>query len=446
VARAYEAAFGTDRALQLLLESRAGLGGDALALAIGDVHASSGDMGRAVVEWAKAIAPDGSNVQIVRRRVETLTDGRTEAGRNLIRAVSGLDAARGRWATRLAIELGLGPEALDLVRQEADGLSGEARTEYLQEISVMATAAGVAQVASWAYAQLGGSEEDPAARRLLEQRRAEAALAAGDTTAALDAFDRVARSLPAASMDRRAVEARAIRVAAAGSQIERLRALWNAFRGAHDGAAEFDALAATTAAALIAWGDVNGAVEVLDGVEGPRSAIERAYMLLGGGEIEAGRATLMEAVGGLPPAEATEVIQLAGLLGRVSPAGAAALSNAGVQAHLGRGGAAASALADRTVDLPVGDRALLLAEAARIATRSGARAEATDIRERLVEEYPDAPEVGEASLALARDIARYGGDTARAIRLLEDLITSQPNAAVVPEARLELERLRSRGS
>jgi tetratricopeptide (TPR) repeat protein len=168
--------------------------------------------------------------------------------------------------------------------------------------------------------------------------------------------------------------------------------------------------------------------------------------MLAAGEVEAGRGSLMEAVGGLAPAEATEAIQLAGLLGRLSPAGSGALARASVLAHLGRGSEAAVALADQAFELPGQDRAVVLAEAARMADRAREALHAADIRRRLLAEYPDAPEVGEAALALARFRARSEGNAPEAIRILEDLITRQPNAAVVPEARLELERLRSRGS
>ncbi|MDH3422852.1 MAG: hypothetical protein OEN00_07655, partial [Gemmatimonadota bacterium] len=187
-------------------------------------------------------------------------------------------------------------------------------------------------------------------------------------------------------------------------------------------------------------------VGVLDGIVGPRSSVERAYLLLAAGDIEAGRGALTEAFGGLPPSEATEVIQLVGLLGRVSGAGGQALAAASVQAHLGRGDVAARVLADEAFGLPDGDRPVLLAEAARMADRAGDAASGADIRRRLLVEYPDAPEVGEASLALARYRASVDRDSAEAIRILEDLITRQPSAAVVPEARLELERLRARRS
>jgi hypothetical protein len=148
-------------------------------------------------------------------------------------------------------------------------------------------------------------------------------------------------------------------------------------------------------------------------------------------------------VSGLPPVEATSIIQIASIVGRLSDTGKQALVAAGVEAHRGRGASASADLAEQADALPAQDRAPVLAEAARMAERSGSPDGAAAIRERLLEDHPDAPEVAEASLALARHVASAEGDTAGAIRILEDLITRTPSAAVVPEARLELERLRS---
>ena len=80
-----------------------------------------------------------------------------------------------------------------------------------------------------------------------------------------------------------------------------------------------------------------------------------------------------------------------------------------------------------------------------MASDGGEAEVAARIRTWIVDEYPDAPEVGEASLALARYYARSTDGVAEAIRLLENLITLRPNAAVVPDARMELEKLRERG-
>ena len=90
------------------------------------------------------------------------------------------------------------------------------------------------------------------------------------------------------------------------------------------------------------------------------------------------------------------------------------------------------------------ERPPLLAEAARIAQRGDLPGEAALIRERILTEFPDSPEVGEAALALARYRAASSDGVDAAIALLEELIISRPNAAVVPDARVELERLRGR--
>jgi hypothetical protein len=90
------------------------------------------------------------------------------------------------------------------------------------------------------------------------------------------------------------------------------------------------------------------------------------------------------------------------------------------------------------------DQPPLLAEAARIADRGGVQSRAALIRLKIVMGFPDSPEVGAATLALARHRATEPEGVGAAIVLLERLITSRPNAAVVPDARLELERLRGR--
>lgn len=445
VARAYEAAFGHERARQVLESGRRRLGPNALALAIGDQYASEGDLDAAVDEWVKAVGPDGSDIAAVRRRIVTLAEGEDAAARRLVDRLAGSDdVRRRRTAVRMALELGLGPEALELAQREAEALPRDERGEYLREIGVAATAAGVAQVSSWAYAQLSLEERDPDDRRLIDQRQAEAALAAGDTAAALDAFDRVARSMRSGSTDRRMVEARAVAIAAEARDIDRLRSAWASFREAYPSAPELDALAATTATALVSWGDVEGAVAALAGIQGPRSELERAYLLLGSGQLDAAGQALMDAAYGLPPAEATDVIQLALLIARVSTEAKQVLANASLQSHLGRGASAARTLADAAFDVPAPDQPQLLAEAARMADRAGDAAGAADIREQLVEEHPGTSEAGEAAIALARHLSREEGDVDEAVRILENLITSQPQAAVVPEARLELERLRSR--
>jgi hypothetical protein len=236
-----------------------------------------------------------------------------------------------------------------------------------------------------------------------------------------------------------------IRLEGTRSEPEVLQAMLVEFREDFPNAPELDDLAATVAGALQARGDPAGAAAVLEGINGPKSSLERAYLLLAAGELQEGRSALMLALTGLPPVEATPVIQFAGLLGRLSSEGAEALAAAGVAAHQGRAGEAAEGLAGAVGGLAEEERAPMLAEAARIAADGGEGRIAADIRRRIVEDHADAGEVAEASLALARYHARTPRGVDEAIRLLEDLISQRPNAAVVPDARVELERLRGRG-
>jgi hypothetical protein len=115
-----------------------------------------------------------------------------------------------------------------------------------------------------------------------------------------------------------------------------------------------------------------------------------------------------------------------------------------VAAHAGQAAGAATGLAEAVESFEEGERAAVLAEAARIAADGGEARVASEIRGRLIVEYPESPEFAEAALALARYHARTPRGYEQAIRLLEDLIASRPNAAVVPDARVELERLRGR--
>jgi tetratricopeptide (TPR) repeat protein len=397
----------------------------------------------AVDEWALAVG-DGAGTQAAIERLEELEDGAQEAARRLVRALGDSDVRERRDAAlTVALELALESEALDLARREADDLEGRNRVAYLESIAVRAREVQLAGVAAWVYQELGGEAANPEERRAVERRIVEAAIEAGDHAMALEAQRRIVASYPRSSAEGRRAQAEAIRLEAR-AEPDRVLESWRQFRELFPDAPELDEVGAAVAVRLQARGDVDGATAVLEGIEGPRSTLERAYLLLARGDVEEGRAALLAAVSGLPAVEATSAIQFGSLLGRLSQSGTEALVAAGVAEHRGRGAAAAGELAEQAARLPESDRAPVLAEAARMADRSGAPEGAAEIRERLLAAHPDAPEVAEASLALARHVATENGDTAEAIRLLEDLITRRPNAAIVPEARLELERLRSR--
>ena len=444
VSRVYERAFGAGEALELLRTGREAIGQvDVLSLEIGDLLAARGDVEGAAAEWALAVGDDASQVSTVTRRLQGLTEGVDVAGTIVAtRLGDSAELARRRAGARISLDLGLADLALGLSRDVASDLEGRARTTFLADVARRARDQDLVEVASWAYDELGEESATPAERRQFDQRIIDVSLAAGDTAAALDAQRRVAASFSPGSVDRRRASAQVIRLEGTRSDADVLRTLLGQFREDFPNAPELDDLAATVASALLSRGDPASAAAVLDGVNGPKSSLERAYILLESGEIAEGRAALLIALTGLPPAEATPVIQFAGLLGRSTPEGTELLASAGVMAHRGRGGEAALGLAAAIADLEPDDHAPLLAEAARMAESAGDGALAAQIRERLVADYPDTLELGEAALALARYRATTSNGVDEAIRLLEALITERPNAAVVPDARVELQRLR----
>lgn len=446
VASAYQSAFGSGRALDVLRRGRTAIGApDALALEIGDLLMETGDANGAVDEWAMAIG-DGARLEQVLERVRGLDDDAPAAGRRLVDALADSDVPeQSDAALTAALQLDLEAESIDLARRRASDLDGRARQAYLEDVARRARQARLARVAAWAFQELGGDAANPEERRRLDRRIVEVSLEAGDAALALEAQRRVADSYGSGTEDGRRAQAEVIRLEAAATP-ERAPESWRSFREAFPNAPELDEVGAAVAVSLQARGNDEGAAAVLEGLDGPRSTMERGFLLLAQGDTESGRQALLTAVSGLPAIEATEIIQLSSLLGRMSGASAEALVSAEVEAHRGRPVEAARALSEGAGALRESDRPPLLAEAARIADRGGAADVAAGIRRALIDQYPEAAEVAEASLALARHLGRPGGDEATAIRLLEELIIARPNSAVVPEARLELERLRSRGS
>ena len=218
-----------------------------------------------------------------------------------------------------------------------------------------------------------------------------------------------------------------------------------AFASEFPDAPQLDELATTLAVQLDEGGDPEGARSLLAGVGGPRSALERGYLYLAAGEVVQGREALQEALSGVSPDVATEVIALLDLLDRLEGEALAAFLQSAVLAHRGRTEGALSELEVAIDAVPRDGRPSLLAMGARIADVGGVPEQAADFRERIIRDHPYASEVPEATLGLARFKGARPGGLDEAIRLLEDLILDQPNSAVVPIARRELQRIQ-RGS
>ncbi|MFQ5537048.1 MAG: hypothetical protein ACE5GJ_06305 [Gemmatimonadota bacterium] len=466
VARAYREALGDERALEVLLRGRQALHReDAFALDVGDLLLALRRGDEAVEAWIGAVSRSGRGAASIRRRLEAEpSQVAREVERGLVTELWGApDGARREAAVLTAIEFGMEGEARRLAAEVEETLADpDAARSFLGEVARRARAARMEELASWAYEHLAAQSASTADRRRYARRRVEAALGVGDTLAALEAQRQVVETLTPGSADRRRAEVLEIRLEGVVEGAARLKGRVLEFRERFPDAPENDVLTAEAAKALLASGDAEGAAEVLEGVEGPRSGLERGMFLLAAGEVHLGRRELLRAVPGLPPAEGTRVVQLAGLLGRLSPSAGALLARAAVLEHGGSGGEGAALLVEGAPLLEGAEASALLAHAGRMARRAGAEDSARSAWRTLLTDYPEAPERPAAALSLALALTEEGaggepgpagqgkdGETQafrdEAVRLLESLILQAPDAAVAPEARRLLERLTGGG-
>ncbi len=444
-ARIWEGVFGPAETLQLLEEARRRLDRpDALPVQVGDLRARSGDAEGAVAEWSRAIGDRGANLTAVLRRLERLDGDPDELARalvdNLVAAPTTPDRLRA--AVRVAVDAGLEERAVELGPRVLERLADQGRRGFLVDVSRRAEEAGATEVALWAFGALRDASATDDEARALDRRLVELTLEAGDTVRAVAAHERLTGALEPGSPERRRSLARLVRlrarVGAADGMLRDLRA----FREEFPEAPETDLLSARAARTLLARGEVEGASRILEGVEGPRSSLERGYLALSAGRLAEGVEGLRGAVDGLDPERATSVVELLTFLdGASEPAGTLAAETA-VRAHGGEPGAASEAIVEGLPDVPLDDRPGLLALAARLAGEAGEAARAAELRARLVNDFPGAAETPEAVVRLARFRARTPEGREEAAALLERLILDRPESAVVPQARRELQRIR----
>lgn len=448
IARTFEGAFGAERALDVLRRGRRALGDSAsLAVELGQALIETGEVDEAVREWSLALGSEAARASTVLRRMMALQEARTQVAEGLARRLGTepTTLARRRAGARLAVAAGLEEAALELARSVAPELSERARRGFLAELAARAEGSGSEGVALWAYRKAREEVQDPEEARHLDERISRAALSVGDTAVALAARDRLADSHPEGSEQRRRALAAAARLQVGGGDLAGARERLAALRDEYPDARELDELAALLSARLLAREQTEDARVVLEGVEGPRSSLERGYLALGRGDVASALEELSGALSGLEPREATEVIQLLALLERLDEASGELVGRVVALKHAGRVDEALKTLDDGFSSVEPENRPGLLALGARLAREGSREARAAAFRERLITGFPEAPETPEAMLRQARWHADAGRGPARARELLERLIVERPESPVVPEARRELERLR-RGS
>lgn len=391
-----------ERARAVLEEGRRAIGPDALALSLGDVLASDGEPRAAVREWGRAIDRDGRGLIEVRRRLRDHPDTRPFVPELVERmADGGASTARLDAALELALDAGLHDRARALAERMLPELTPTAGRALLEEVARRADAAGATELAAWAHGGLpeveGAFREGPPRRRAAAALRIEL-MAGEDADAALRALRR--------------------------------------FRGDHPDAPELDRLSATVAGALIAADRSEEGERLLADADGPRSAALRARLLLEDGEVADARTEYMHAAAGLRGEDATRVLRLVTLLGRVPAPAAAVVGRALRLRDAGRVEEAVRLLAHQPDDLPP-----LLDLAARLADDAGLGEDARRIRRRIVTDHPRSAEAPAALLALGRELATDEATRGEARAYLERLIIEYPQSALVPQARRELERL-----
>ncbi len=447
VARVYERAFGGEEALSVLRRGQSRAGGGALAVETGDVLLRLGRPREALMEWARAL--DGSDAQApgaLRRMVRTGGENPGLAP-GVVRelAAEGASEARRRAAIEIALEARLKPEALRLAEEVAGDLPEREREGFLNALLRLAEEKDADQLALWTLQQLRRETPRGSRARTLDRQIAVTSLVAGDTVRALEARERYARGLPERSPERRRALAEMIRLETATGAPLALLDRFAAFRQEFPNAPEADPLAVALSARFRKDGDPETAAFVLEGVQGPLSARERAWLALEADNREGARVNLMLAAAGLPATEATAIVQLIGILDGVGEQAAELAGSVSIARHR-EGAGAAFALVNETVHaLPPEDQPPLLAMAARIADEIDRQGEAARLRESLAATFPESSEAPEAILQLARYRASTPTGVPAAIELLEELILARPNSAVVPVARRELERLRASG-
>lgn len=447
VARVYERAFGGEEALSVLRRGQDRAGEGVLAVEAGDVLLRLGRPGEALLEWARAL--DGSEAQApgALRRMVRAGGENPGLAPGVVRelAVDGASDARRRAAIEIALEAHLQPEARRLAEEVAGDLAEPERQAFLNALLRLAEEKDADQLALWTLQQLRREVPRGSRARTLDRQIAVTSLVAGDTVRALAARERYASGLPQRSPERRRALAEMIRLEMATGAPADLLDRFGAFHQEFPNAPEADPLAVALSERLRNDGEPEVAARMLEGVQGPLSARQRAWLALEAGNLEGARVNLILAAAGLPATEATAIVQLVGILDRVGEEASELAGRVSISRHREGAEAAFELVHEAVHALPPEDQPPLLALAARLADEIDRQGEAARLRESLAATFPESSEAPEAILQLARYRASTPTGVPAAIGLLEELIVARPNSAVVPVARRELERLRASG-
>jgi tetratricopeptide (TPR) repeat protein len=445
IARAMRGRGDLEGAAAVLDRGRRKIGGNALALELGDIYSDLKDYDRAALEWSRGIGKDGQGFLLVQRRLQGLPDGGTGAIPRLV-ATLRLDPTtpeRRRAAATIALDAGLVADADALARQVYRGLKSAERPAFLVDVARRADNTGAAALAYWAYGELVKIDTDSTRMLALRSRYAQLALAVGDTARAARVYLDLERAAAPGSPQRRQALAARIELAADRGDAVHATADLQQLRSEFPIAPELDEVASRVANAWLDNGNLEEAEAAVAGINGARAGAARGRIYLRRGEVEKARAEIIASAPHLQGAEATEALTLAALMSRMSHAGGELVGRA-----LGIAGdnpeSAVRLMLTASKELAPTERADILDYAAVVADRASLPALAEVVRREIVETYPQSSAAPAALLSLASALVARGASIDDARLLLEKVILEYPKSALVPQARRDLDRLLGR--
>ena len=386
-ARALHDAFGPARAAELLedgLDAHGEL--PQLLIELGDMHVAAGSVEDGAAAWARALGRDRARRGAIFRRVEELGAETGEAAARMVAALGAepTTVSRLEAGAELALRADLADEAVALMQAALERLEEREARGFLNGFARKAEDLGKDESALWAYARLRQITVDAGEARATDERLAEAALAAGDTTAALAALQRIRESHAQGSTGRRAAWTRELHVHVAAPDADGAIAALALYRDEFPESPDLDELSATLASRLLGRGMRAEAMEVLSGIDGPGAALERAFLLLEGGAFPEGIASLQASLPELEPTDATEMLELTLALSELTPVGGQLVATVAIAKHRGQPERAARAVEERIDAVLAADRPPILALGARAADQAGLADAAATFRRRIV--------------------------------------------------------------
>ncbi|MFQ5889223.1 MAG: tetratricopeptide repeat protein [Gemmatimonadota bacterium] len=443
-----------DEAIDVLLAGRSRSGDPTVfAQELAVLYLEAGAYDAAAGEWVTVLGWGESGVATVAGRLEERGPGRelalTALWLRLLEPRVPFTAARA--GIDLALRLGEGERAHTLLAWLARRAPPDARIPLLRDYALRARNLGYTAIAGWAATRLAREAETAEERRHWRAMAADLTLRVGDTAAARASFEAVIAGADPGTEAHRIAARHLFSLQAATDPARAERILEEYALSYPEEELEAARMAVELSRGYVRRGDLAAAERALGlGPAAPTDAVaaallagQRAKLMLYRERPGAALSHLETAVFSPTgrPEDRTEAIALLDALTRADSAEAAYFGRLLLATAVDPGSVPrVEKLLSGWRGLPVSKaRPALLALAAGELERVDRHAEAASLLTALVEEFPEAPEVPPALLALARSAVPSRPGEAR--RWLERLIIDHPTSALTPVARRLLAEL-----